>query len=73
MNIYLKMTLVAVSTLTVGVLVGMNLFSSKEPAVAQTAEKARVYWGAPRETNYRREKPGQAPMGMDLVPVYEEE
>lgn len=28
------------------------------------------YWVAPMDANYRRDKPGQSPMGMDLVPVY---
>ena len=29
------------------------------------------YWVAPMDPNYRRDKPGKSPMGMDLVPVYE--
>ncbi|MDP5052280.1 MAG: efflux RND transporter periplasmic adaptor subunit, partial [Congregibacter sp.] len=28
------------------------------------------YWVAPMDANYRRDKPGKSPMGMDLVPVY---
>ncbi|WP_461538229.1 efflux RND transporter periplasmic adaptor subunit [Spongorhabdus nitratireducens] len=31
-----------------------------------------LYWVAPMDPNYRRDKPGKSPMGMDLVPVYEE-
>ena len=31
-----------------------------------------LYWVAPMDANYRRDKPGQSPMGMDLVPVYAE-
>ncbi|MBV1883264.1 MAG: efflux RND transporter periplasmic adaptor subunit [Pseudomonadales bacterium] len=31
---------------------------------------APLYWVAPMDANYRRDKPGQSPMGMDLVPVY---
>jgi Cu(I)/Ag(I) efflux system membrane fusion protein len=30
-----------------------------------------LYWVAPMDDNYRRDKPGKSPMGMDLVPVYE--
>ena len=30
------------------------------------------YWVAPMDANYRRDKPGKSPMGMDLVPVYRE-
>lgn len=31
-----------------------------------------LYWVAPMDPNYRRDKPGKSPMGMDLVPVYAE-
>ncbi|WP_428033675.1 efflux RND transporter periplasmic adaptor subunit [Amphritea sp.] len=31
-----------------------------------------LYWVAPMDPNYRRDKPGKSPMGMDLVPVYKE-
>jgi len=31
-----------------------------------------LYWVAPMDANYRRDKPGKSPMGMDLVPVYPE-
>jgi RND family efflux transporter MFP subunit len=45
------------------------------PAVApQAAKKKRKikYWVAPMDPTYIRDKPGKSPMGMDLVPVYEE-
>ena len=29
-----------------------------------------LYWVAPMDPNYRREKPGKSPMGMELIPVY---
>ncbi len=38
-----------------------------------SGEKKILYWVAPMDANYRRDKPGQSPMGMDLVPVYEGE
>jgi Cu(I)/Ag(I) efflux system membrane fusion protein len=28
-----------------------------------------LYWVAPMDANFRRDQPGQSPMGMDLVPV----
>lgn len=31
-----------------------------------------AYWVAPMDDNYRRDKPGKSPMGMDLIPVYSE-
>ncbi|UTW44209.1 efflux RND transporter periplasmic adaptor subunit [bacterium SCSIO 12696] len=35
-------------------------------------EKKPLYWVAPMDPNYRRDKPGQSPMGMDLIPVYDD-
>jgi len=40
------------------------------PAVAMQAEKKVLYWVAPMDPDYRRDKPGKSPMGMELVPVY---
>ena len=42
------------------------------PAAAQSADDAAeiLYWVAPMDANYRRDKPGKSPMGMALVPVY---
>jgi Cu(I)/Ag(I) efflux system membrane fusion protein len=36
----------------------------------QSSEPEVLYWVAPMDANFRRDKPGQSPMGMDLVPVY---
>ena len=38
----------------------------------KTGKKIK-YWVAPMNPSYIRDKPGKSPMGMDLVPVYEEE
>jgi Cu(I)/Ag(I) efflux system membrane fusion protein len=35
-------------------------------------EEEPLYWVAPMDPDYRRDSPGKSPMGMDLVPVYEE-
>jgi len=35
-------------------------------------EKQPIYWVAPMDANYQRDKPGKSPMGMDLVPVYDD-
>lgn len=49
---------------------------STEQAVSEkngdTIEKKPLYWVAPMDPNYKRDKPGKSPMGMDLIPVYEE-
>ncbi|OBU15339.1 efflux transporter periplasmic adaptor subunit [Photobacterium aquimaris] len=47
--------------------------STSMTAVATTAiNKEPLYWVAPMDPNYRRDKPGKSPMGMDLIPVYAE-
>ncbi|MGF1705125.1 efflux RND transporter periplasmic adaptor subunit [Enterovibrio baiacu] len=38
-----------------------------------SGEKEPLYWVAPMDPNYQRDKPGLSPMGMDLVPVYEDD
>jgi RND family efflux transporter MFP subunit len=40
-----------------------------------TAPHARTikYWRSPMDPTYTRDKPGKSPMGMDLIPVYEDE
>lgn len=46
-----------------------SLFSQEEVS----SEPEILYWVAPMDANYRRDKPGKSPMGMDLVPVYAED
>ncbi len=41
------------------------------PATTKDANEP-LYWVAPMDPNYRRDAPGQSPMGMDLVPVYDD-
>ncbi|WP_166255182.1 efflux RND transporter periplasmic adaptor subunit [Marinobacter salicampi] len=45
-----------------------DMAGSSEP---QSGEKEPLYWVAPMDPDYQRDKPGKSPMGMDLVPVYE--
>jgi len=49
-------------------LTGKNSVTNEQ--VAKSAEKQPLYWVAPMDDNYRKDAPGQSPMGMDLVPVY---
>jgi len=54
---------------------GMDLVPVREeeaPAPAAKKERKIKYWVAPMDPSYIRDKPGKSPMGMDLVPVYEE-
>jgi membrane fusion protein, copper/silver efflux system len=49
-----------------------NTMHGEKSTVSSNAkeEKAPLYWVAPMDPNYRRDKPGQSPMGMDLIPFY---
>lgn len=50
-----------------------GITSSKDkPFSNEIAERKPIYWVAPMDANYKRDKAGKSPMGMDLVPVYEE-
>ncbi|MCY7296742.1 efflux RND transporter periplasmic adaptor subunit [Alteromonas sp. a30] len=65
-------------TTSIGIVIGIvltslysNLFHSGEDST-DSDEKKPLYWVAPMDANFRRDGPGKSPMGMDLVPVYEE-
>ncbi|PSU93811.1 efflux RND transporter periplasmic adaptor subunit [Photobacterium kishitanii] len=48
--------------------------STSMTAITATAtDKEPLYWVAPMDPNYQRDKPGKSPMGMDLIPVYAED
>jgi len=57
-------------TLSVSVLLAITLYFSNPPLVIAEEEKEILYWVAPMDANYRRDKPGKSPMGMDLLPYY---
>lgn len=53
----------------------MELVAVRDPAAEPepTREERRVrHWRAPMDPTHISDKPGKSPMGMDLVPVYEE-
>ena len=64
-------------------LTGEPIFTVTEVLAAENELKAGMidpetgkkikYWAAPMDPTYIRNEPGKSPMGMDLVPVYEEE
>jgi len=69
----------ALSTITLLVVgaaigaVGFSQFGATSTAgTVASAEKQPLYWVAPMDPNYRRDKPGQSPMGMDLIAVYDQ-
>jgi len=51
----------------------MDLTPVKRPGSGSAGERKVAYWVAPMDPNYISETPGKSPMGMDLVPVYEDE
>ncbi|MDH5240190.1 MAG: efflux RND transporter periplasmic adaptor subunit [Gammaproteobacteria bacterium] len=69
------LALAVLTALGIGVLIGRASSDSTDGAVNTSAggERRILYWVAPMDPNYRRDEPGKSPMGMDLVPVYEDE
>jgi Cu(I)/Ag(I) efflux system membrane fusion protein len=66
------------AVLAVGIALGF-IYADRQAGVDQiftadnetSASEAEIlYWVAPMDPNYRRDKPGKSPMGMELVPVY---
>ncbi|MFM2590188.1 efflux RND transporter periplasmic adaptor subunit [Vibrio sp. TBV020] len=56
---------------------GANFFlSGVEHSMPNTSDNTStssdepLYWVAPMDPNYQKDKPGKSPMGMDLIPVY---
>lgn len=46
--------------------------SSDSASTSDSGSQEPLYWVAPMDPNYRRDGPGKSPMGMDLVPVYDD-
>lgn len=53
----------------------LGIFSlvNNNTSLAKEDSSEVLYWVAPMDPNYKRDKPGKSPMGMDLVPVYKNE
>ena len=69
-------TLLLISTgLVAGILVTVALLPGRQSnvaAVSSGVQQKPLYWVAPMDPDFRRDRPGKSPMGMDLVPVYAE-
>jgi Cu(I)/Ag(I) efflux system membrane fusion protein len=48
----------------------ISTLSLPPATLAADDEKEILYWVAPMDANFRRDKPGKSPMGMELVPVF---
>ena len=68
-----------ISLLVVGIAlggVGALSYSTLTKAPSESSDSSQstkepLYWVAPMDPNYTRDKPGKSPMGMDLIPVYD--
>ncbi|MFQ3199263.1 MAG: Cu(I)/Ag(I) efflux system membrane fusion protein, partial [Paraglaciecola sp.] len=69
-KIALSMGIILGSVVTAGI----YAYRAEDPqlinSVASTTNDKPIYWVAPMDANFRRDKPGKSPMGMDLVAVY---
>ncbi|WP_163922609.1 efflux RND transporter periplasmic adaptor subunit [Photobacterium sp. Alg240-V54] len=69
---------IAAVALLIGTAIGvsatyyMSHHSVSMDSKATTSNSEPLYWVAPMDPNYQRDKPGKSPMGMDLIPVYAE-
>jgi len=57
--------------LTLGSTYFITPSDTEQAKEAAPKEKKPIYWVAPMDANYKRDKAGKSPMGMDLVPVYD--
>ncbi|MGK0373325.1 MAG: Cu(I)/Ag(I) efflux system membrane fusion protein, partial [Glaciecola sp.] len=65
----------AVMSMLVGILAATLYFNlaktqGNEPSDKGADSTQVLYWVAPMDANFQRDKPGKSPMGMQLVPVY---
>lgn len=52
----------------------MNGGAAKAKGTASAnGERKIIYWRAPMDPSYIRDAPGTSPMGMELIPIYEDE
>ena len=70
MKTSIKFIGVAVVSSLMGAVVSTLIVDEDKRTVSKT--KVPQYWVAPMDANYRRDKPGKSPMGMNLVPVYKD-
>jgi len=52
---------------------GFIALISSNTILAEENDKEVLYWVAPMDPNYKRNKSGKSPMGMDLIPIYKDE
>lgn len=71
-----KHSLIIVGALLLGTAIGaynLALWRGAGEGGKAADSKEPLYWVAPMDPNFKRDQPGKSPMGMDLVPVYEDD
>ncbi|MET1256832.1 efflux RND transporter periplasmic adaptor subunit [Aliikangiella maris] len=63
--------IIAIWILNSGYFTKLSASLEQNDSVTHQKSDEPLYWVAPMDPNYRRDKPGKSPMGMDLIPVYE--
>ena len=79
----LKKAIIVLAVLGIGFVLGNWMADARDGALSSGAEQGSedasggerkvAYWRAPMDPSFTSDKPGKSPMGMDLVPVYEDE
>jgi len=67
----MKKQIAIAALVAAGLGLGVALQQPSQEASVTKDEPKIAYWVAPMDPNYRADKPGKSPMGMDLVPFYE--
>ena len=73
-----KVFIVGVVSFVIGIALSATLITVFTPTPLSQGQASKnegdnkepLYWVAPMDPNFKRDQPGQSPMGMDLVPVY---
>lgn len=73
MNASLKLLIAAILGAGVWAVIAPFLPNENAKSAQEKIANQPLYWVAPMDSNYRRDAPGVSPMGMDLVPVYEDD
>ena len=68
-----KLLITALVLLAIGGGAGFLVSRAISPIDQTSSEREILYWAAPMDPNFRSDKPGKSPMGMDLIPVYKDE
>ncbi len=73
MNKFIIIAVLAVG-MTAGIALDRSILSGGgSSSSAESGERKVAYWVAPMDKKFRSDNSGKSPMGMDLIPVYEDD